>query len=232
MDLLLTVTGKGSSISNDFFPPINVVGQGFLGLRGLFTSHAIRNIDVGNNTIYYGKKKLIIPSGAYEISELNRYIQTHIDVHKKTDQETTFSLRANNNTLKAELRSVFDIDFTKADSIGRMLGFSPQILKANQLHSSDLEVQIVKATCVQVECNITTGAFRNGSPSHTLFVFDVSVEPGFRLVKEPHNIVYLPITVQTISNITLDLVNQDGQPIDLGSEEVTVVLQLKHGGLL
>lgn len=240
MELLLTLTGRGNTITTTYYPPIHLSGQGFLGLLGLYTSNAIRNVTEDNNIIYYGTKKLIIPPGAYEISELNKYIQTQLSnatTKNKTyisEQEMNkiFSLRANNNTLKVELQSTFDIDFTKQNSIGRMLGFSPSKLKANQVHCSDLDVQIVKTTCIKVECNITSGAFTNSKPSHTVFVFDVSVEPGFRLVKEPHNIVYLPVTVQIIDSITLDLVNQHGEPVNLGEEEVTVVLQLKHGGEL
>lgn len=229
MSQTFTLSGVGNSISVDYFPPIqlNPKIDHVLGLIGFYGCNSIRNIYEGNNKFYYNdkieEKTIILKSGAYEINELNDYLKSIL--------KDNFNLWANNNTLKCEIFSNYDIDFTKPDNIGRMLGFSEKELKSGKKHESDLNVQIIKATNIHVECNITAGAYRNNNLAHTIFEFDLSVEPGYRLCREPSNIIYLPVTVNTIHNITLRLVDQFGEAVDFGEESFTIRLELKQNGV-
>lgn len=226
MSQTFSLTGVGNELSRNYFPPIelNSKYRYTLGLVGFYGCNSIRNIFPGNNKIYYNDKEVIIPSGAYEVEEINKYIQS---VVCNNNNRVDFVLKANNNTLKCELKSIYNIDFTKPDSIGRMLGFSPRILEANQTHTSNLDVQIIKATNIHVECNITGGAHRNSSLSHIIYAFGISVEPGYRLDEKPSPVTYLPVIVNQIDNITLRLVDQNGELVDFGNEQVTITLELK-----
>lgn len=225
MSRTLTLTGVGNVLSVNYFPPLELNSNYdyCLALLGFYGTNSIRNLYPGNNKFYYGDKVIIIPSGAYELDEISEYIKSKID-------EGAFELEANNNTLHCSIISSYPIDFKKPDNIGRMLGFSPQILESNVRHESDLNVQILKATNIHIESNITVGAYRNSALSHTIFEFDISVEPGFRLVKEPSTPVYLPINVNSIDNLTLKLVDQNGELVDFGIEPVTIRLELKQNG--
>lgn len=233
MSQTFTLTGVGNVLSATYFPPIDLDRnyQYGLGLVGFYGCNSIRNIFEGNNKFYYTVdgvfKEITIPSGAYEVEEINRVLQKRIN---EPSNSMNFTLRPNNNTLKCEIKTVYDIDFTKSDSIGRMLGFSPKLYKGGGVHESDLDVQIVNATNIDVECNLTGGAYRNSVLSHTIFEFNVHVEPGYKLVKEPATIIYLPVLAHQIDNITLRLVDQDGQLVDFGEEKVTIRLELKKYG--
>lgn len=166
MSQTLTLTGVGNLISVDYFPAIELSPDYnyVMGLVGFYGCNSVRNIYEGNNKFYYGNSVVTIPTGAYEIDELSSFLKSKIP--------TGFELKANNNTLKCEILASHEIDFRKEGNIGRMLGFSKKKLKANVKYDSDLGVQIIKATNIQVDCSITVGAYRNSASSHTIFEFD------------------------------------------------------------
>src|SRR5437588_1933629 len=124
MSQTLTLTGKGNTLTTTYHPPIKLEGAYGLGLAGFYGCNSIRNIFPGNNKLYYIKKKEVvhveIPSGAYEIEELNKFIQNGLcpATASQAEKDKTFSLKPNNNTLQCEVTSSFTIDFTQKDSIG------------------------------------------------------------------------------------------------------------------
>jgi hypothetical protein len=89
-------------------------------------------------------------------------------------------------------------------------------------------VDIVKVRTVQINCNITTGAFYNHHPSHSIYEFAIGVNPGFAIDETPRNLCYLPIiNKREIPNITLNIVNQNFKPVNFRGEKVIVRLELK-----
>lgn len=245
-----TLTGNSNILTSTYFPPIELNPQYSygLGLVGFYSYNSIPNVQEGNNKFKYYEesftetelelmnlvgskptdkefllrwKTISIPKGAYEITEINRYLQSKLD-------SNNILLQANSNTLKCEIQSKYTLDFRDSDSIGRLLGFSEKVLPANVLYSSEKPVEIVKVINIRVECNITSGAYYNNNLSHTIFEFDVNVEPGYRLTKEPANIIYLPVLTNSIDNITLTIVDQDGDLVNFANEDITIRLELKQ----
>jgi hypothetical protein len=188
-----------------------------------------------------------INHGAYEIDEINKEIQknirvlTHTDTindhsnnegghFKERDDDHLFSLHPNNNTLKCELKSVYELDFTLNKSLASLLGYDRKSLAANVMHVSTKPVNIMKVRMIRVECNITSGAYINTQESHTLFEFDIDVTPGYKLTKEPQHIIYLPVKPegrQFIDNITLRIVDDNGELVNFQGEKIIVKLELK-----
>ena len=100
-----------STLTAEFHPPIyldedyNYV----IGLINFETFNAIPNIDETNNKIIYDMfKEFNIPSGSYEIDDLNNFWQKHFDMEQKS-----FHLFANNNTLRIHIKTTFPITFKK-----------------------------------------------------------------------------------------------------------------------
>lgn len=228
------LTGTGHSLHSHYRPSIDLTdGVYGLGLVGFYSYNALRNIHEGNDKIYWKApgeggswNVLTIPGGAYEITALNDYIGKHLNSTKK-EGEQAFSLEANTNTLRCVVKSKYEIDFTRSDSIGRMLGFSAKILEAREVHESDLDVRISPATNIKVNCNITGGAYLNGVPDHAIYEFALDSEPGEQVVKEPSSVIYLPVLVHAIEDISLWLTDQNGGPVNFGSEQVAIRLELK-----
>ena len=170
-----------------------------------------------------GGKVITIPAGSYEIENIENYLQKILST-----REISISLQPNNNTLCSEIKC--PINFGPEDSIGHLLGFTLRILAANVTHRSDLLVTIPKVNSLRVECNITTdayGMYINGQRVHTIHEFSHAVPPGYKIVKVPSHIIYLPITVQAIDYIQSKLVDQDGQCVNLRGEVVTIRLHIK-----
>ena len=95
----------------------------------------------------------------------------------------------NNNTLCSEIVCNCEINFKKTDSIGHLLGFKPQILKANKVHQSDSTVSINRVNSLRIECNVTTGAYINDRKVHTIHEFLPIVPPGYKIVEVPSHVI-------------------------------------------
>ena len=220
----LTLSGMSSVLEAHYFPPIELLPlkNYTLGLVELLTFNSIPNIDEGKNKFYVGGKVITIPTGSYEIEDIENYVQKILSTH-----EISISLQPNNNTLCSEIKCNRPIDFGPEDSIGHLLGFTPRILAANVTRTSDLPVTILKVNSLRDECNITTGAYINGQRMHTIHEFFPAIPPGYKIVEVPSHLIYLAITVQAIDYIQLKLVDQDGQLVNLRGEVVTIRLHIK-----
>lgn len=228
----IVLNGNSSTLSCDFFPPIDLTdGQWEIGLIDLSVYNSIPNIEDGiNNKLYLGRDEndnhevtVSIPTGSYEIEDIEKYIKSQLP------PEIAFSLKPNNNTLKAEIKCSKVINF-KDGSIGKLLGFNNGDLSANRKHESVLPVDIIKVNVIRVACNIVTGSFQNGKESHNIHEFYPQVPPGYKIVEIPTTVIYLPVNVKTVHNITVSLRDQNEAPINFRDESVSVRLHLRRNG--
>ena len=169
MSFTFTLKGRTNQLLSNFYPPIelNKNKQYGLALIGFSVYNSIPNVEKNNNKFYYqidGKESVVeIPVGAYDISDLERVLQNALKNNViSTSADQILSLRSNNNTLQCEIKSMYDIDFNKPNSIAEILGFSPGLYKANTLYSSDKPVNIVKVLTIRIEANIISGSFYGG----------------------------------------------------------------------
>ena len=80
--LTLTLSGTSSSLETYYFPPIELKYPYVLGLTELLTFDSIPNIDCTNNLIHLGDFIGELPTGSYEISDINSYIQKLFSPYK------------------------------------------------------------------------------------------------------------------------------------------------------
>lgn len=228
-----------SELYADYNPPIVLDPNSNyeIGLTYFSVNNAIPNIDESNNKFYFGDQNefVEIPVGSYELSDISRYLKNHFDIKKKEDSsnDVQLHLEANLNTLKCEIKSNVNIDFTKSDSIGRLLGFNQQILEKDTLYHSDFPVDIMRVNMIRIECSIAKNSYSNGNLVHTIHSFYPSQPPGYKIVENPSNVIYLPINTHIIHNITLKIVDQGGKPVNFRKEVVCITLHLRklnHGG--
>ena len=225
--IILSLSGKCNALENIFFPPIELSPNEnyVIGLVELLTFNSIPNIEEQNNKLYLQgeeEEPIVIPTGSYEITDIENYLR-----HILKTRGIEFDLKANNNTLQCSLKCDRVINFQPKDSIGKLLGFEPRILQANRVHISDKPVSILKVNSLRVECNITTGAYNNGKKVHTIHEFFPAVPPGFKIIEIPSEIIYLPVSTNTIIHLQLKIVDQDGVPVNFREETITVRLHIK-----
>lgn len=244
MSWTFTFTGRTSVLEANIFPPIDLNPQKNyeIGLIDFQTYNTIPNIDDSNNILHYetdGRQHSItIPTGQYEIEELNRYIRRALRVtfvsdeyyyqlhHDNIHAGPFFKLIPNVNTLKCSLISSHTIDFTKPKSVGQLLGFTKK-LEPYKIHEGETTVDIFKVNTIQIDCNIAMDSYQNGKLVHTIHEFFPTVPSGYKITEVPATIIYLPVNTRRIDNITVKIIDQAGRHIDFRGEEITLRLHLK-----
>ena len=98
---------------------------------------------------------------------------------------------------------------------------------SNTRADSDHVTDILKVNAICIDCSIVTGSFHNGKPVHIIHQFFPTVSPGYKIVESPLPILYFPVSVKTINNITVKVVDQDYNLINFRGETITVRLHLK-----
>lgn len=232
MSLTFTLSGKSSILSYSFNPPIYLDEDSSvnyeIGLANFDTFNLIPNVDKSNNIFVWGPKdsfKLEIPVGSYELKDLIEIITSTVN---RQDEEAVMTITSNKNTAKVVIGTNRRINFGVENSVGPVLGFNKKILDADDLHHSDEEVRILKINSVCVDCNIATGSYLNSKPVHIIHQFFPTVPYGYKIVESPQNILYYPVSIKTINNLTVKVVDQSGELIDFRGEEITIRLHLRR----
>lgn len=218
------LSGRGNVLECTFSPPIVLDRPHAIGLVNFAAFNSIPNVDESNRWLHYDENgTLDIPKGAYEIVDIEAYMQEWLGGPER------ISLKANNNTMRCAIKSaVHTIHFGKPNSIGKLLGFGPRSLTPGAWHESDLPVNIMTVNMICIECNIAVGSYVNGEIAHTIFAFSPPVPPGYKMILSPQNIIYNRVNANVIDRLRIDIVDQEGRPIDFGGEEVSVRLHLKE----
>lgn len=245
----VSLTGTSSTLRSTLFPALRLQ-KGKLweaALLDLTTYNSIPNITEGvNNKLHYYKsknnlaefspvKEISLPTGSYEIDHINEFIQKsmkneEINQLAQKDSEIEYiTIKGNNNTMKAEVTSKYYIDFSKDHSIGSILGFPKEtkILEPKITHSGDQTVTILKVNTIDVTCNIIQGSYRDGENQHILHTFYPTVAPGFKIVEKPQNLVYLPLNTSVVTDVVLNIQDQEGNLIDFRGERITLRIHIK-----
>lgn len=172
-----------------------------------------------------------IPTGTYElddiISSLNAEL-AELKMDYSGDERLKIEVVLNKNTLTTEIRSNTYIDLRHEKSIGYVFGFKDShVLAPNVIHKSDNVVKISTVNAIKIECNIVAGAYCNGKLGHTIHEFYPSVGAGFKIIEVPQNVIYLPLTVHSIDNLTIRCVDQDNKLVDFRGETITLRIHIK-----
>lgn len=184
------------------------------------------NSKIGHTFPFECIEYIEIPTGSYEVSKIEEQVNYLLE---NILQDFKFIVRTNTNTMKCEIKCTHQLFcIGEHNVLVDIFGFENyRILESNVKHESDLTVQISKVNALKIDCNIVTGSYSNGNPGHTLHEFYPTVEMGYKIVEVPTNVIYLPVTTRSISNISIRIVDQDGHLVDFRGENITLRLHIK-----
>ena len=89
-------------------------------------------------------------------------------------------------------------------------------------------VNILTINSILVNIDIISGSCVNGTTQPTIYSFFPDVSPGYKIIENPHNLLYLPITVDTIHGITIRLTDQNGSELILRGENLLIRFHLRE----
>ena len=69
-------------------------------------------------------------------------------------------------------------------------------------------VNILTINSILVNIDIISGSYVNGVTQRTIYSFFPNDSSGYKIIENPHNLFYLPITADTIHSITIWLTDQ------------------------
>ena len=232
----LIISKRSTRIQTNFEPPLVFPTESCyyeMALTKLETYYSFPNIKSINNKLKVsfdsGKswKMITIPIGSYEIDAINRTLQRLFKENGGKDE--MIKLFPNRNTLKCVLqikKKECQIDFRVKDCVRSVLGFDAKLYKFGR-HESEHLVDIMSVNSILVNCDIIGASRINGIEAPVIYNFFPNVSPGEKIIEEPKNLIYVPVTLGIISRMTCWLTDQDKNALDLRGEKLTISFHLK-----
>ena len=236
----ILVRDKSTQIRTKFNPLIQLdrAKQYEMALVNLETYYSFPNIDATNNNFRYSPDNgatwfnIDIPEGSYEITDINDYVQRimkdngHYD---STNDVYYITVEPNNNTLKSvvDIGVGYKVDFSTANSIRSVLGFNSQVYSEGYNESENI-VNILSVNSLRVTSDVIASSYTNGGTENIIYSFFPNVGPGFKIIQEPLNLIYLPVTLTTISQMENKLVDQNGKLLNLRGEELSIRFHIRE----
>ena len=209
-----------------------------IALVNLETYYSFPNIDDTNNVFVYSHDqgvtwtKIKIPEGSYEIDDINNTIKHEMEKRGHYDsinEDHYINISANSNTLKSVLiiESGYQVDFNQPKNLSKVLGFTGTKYEEG-FHESENVVNILRINSILVNIDIISGSYVNGTTKSTIYSFFPKVSPGYKIIESPVNLVYLPITLDTIDSLNVTITDQDDHLLNLRNEKLTIRFHIRE----
>ena len=145
------------------------------------------------------------------------------------NEKHCITISSNMNTLKSVLilENNYRVDFTHNNSLASVLGFDNRIYM-NKFQESENVVNILNINSILVNVDIISGSYVNGIVKNTIYSFFPNVSPGYKIIETPVNLVYLPITLDTIHSLGVSLTDQNGKLLNLRGENLTIRFHIRE----
>lgn len=234
------MSDKSTRIRTKFAPLIQLdkAKQYEMALVNLETYYSFPNIDATNNNFRYSPDNgatwydINISEGIYEITDIDEYVKRIMKDYGHYDSVNDIyyiSIEPNNNTLKSvvDIAANYKVDFTTANSIRTVLGFNSHVYSEGYNESESI-VNILSINSLRITSDIIALSYTNGGTENVVYSFFPNVGPGYKIIQEPLNLIYLPVTLSTISQMETKLVDQSGKLLNLRGEELSIRFHIRE----
>ena len=138
--------------------------------------------------------------------------------HKASDK-VYIEISANTNTLKSEMiiKDNYEVDLRRYNSSNSLVGYHRVVMYTSGFNESENMVNILTINSIPVNIDIIS-----------IYSFFPDVSPGYKIIENPYNLLYLPITSDTIHSITVWLTDQNGDELNLRGETLSMRRYLRE----
>ena len=120
-----------------------------------------------------------------------------------------------------------EVDFRRYTFINSLLGFDSKLYTSGSNESENM-VNILSINSIAFNTDIISGTYVNGSTQPTIYSFFPNVSPGYKIIENRYNLLYFPITADTIHSITIWLTDQNGNELNLRGENLSKRFHLRE----
>ena len=120
------------------------------------------------------------------------------------------------------------VSFDVPISLASVLGFKRSSVYGVGHHASENLVNIMSVNAILVHCNIIPFSYMRGTQAPVAHNFFPNAAPGQKILEAPHNLIYLPLSADMISTLSVWLTDQHGKLFDLRGEELTIRFHLRQ----
>lgn len=172
-------------------------------------------------------KKIKIPNGAYNITDLNTFIKKELEKIIQGNNDV-FLLEPIPTTSKSLLKIKSPIiNLRLNDPLKKLLGFNNNDISVGE-NTSDNVVDIMNVTSINVEVNVVEGSSINLIKQPIIYSFFPNVGFGHKIIKDVNNPIYLPISQNPLAGIKIRLLDQKGNLINNLNEVVDIRIHLRQ----
>ncbi|XP_060855782.1 uncharacterized protein LOC132952672 [Metopolophium dirhodum] len=239
--ITLNLTGNSTVLSVNYFPSLNVYEDSEIALLSLQTCNSFPNIiNPTNNRLRIksippdriAKIQFFVPAECRDIEDINKYMVEELSqVNKVYGTKLTFSVRIDPVDFRTYIKCNGILNFEHPYSIAPVFGYRKKVCGPfHEEHRSDKAANLNTINSIKVMCNIAHGSFNNQLQNHSIYEFFPSGRRGTKVVQSPVNLIYYRLNKTDINSITVQLVDQNNNPIDNFNETLTVVLHIKRHG--
>lgn len=243
--ITLSLTGNDTTLSTNYFPSLNVYEDSEIALVCLQTFNSFPNINSTNNILEIEvipntenrfrinlTYKYIFEEGYYNIDDINNTISKDLftfNYHHGTN--LSFNVSIDPIDFRSYIKCNGELNFDISNSISSILGFEKKKYYSDiDILRSEKAVNLNTINSIKVMCNVAQGSFNNHLQSNTIYEFFPSGKTGTKVTQSPLNLIYYKLNKINIDSITIQLVDQNNNPIDNFSETLTIVLHIKRHG--
>ena len=166
------------------------------------------------------------------LGQFSTYLQDAINAEIiRIRGNTNITIFPNVNTLQCILTVVganCKVSFDVPNFLASVLGFKHRIVYGVGRHASENLVNIMSVNSILVHCNIIHSSYMRGTQAPVAYNFFPNAAPAQKILEAPHNLIYLPVTVNVISTFSVWWTDQHGELLDLREEELTIRFHLRE----
>jgi len=168
-----------------------------------------------------------IPEGSYDLIDIAETIK--IMMKRNGHSDDAVKMTANTNTLKSvlEIQDDFQVYVRVRNSISSVLGFRNQVYE-DGIHESQNVVNILSINSILVNVDVIGGSYVNGRTQNIIYSFFPNVSPGYKIVENPRNLVYLPVILDKITKMETVVTDQNEKQLNLRGENLTIRYHLRE----